>query len=112
MNNLFKERFNTLYEESSLSQEEFGKLFHASKSQVFHWRNGSGEPDTEQIKNIANTCNVSVDWLVGNSNVRTPISTIAAHRSDDPTDELPEDARKSIEDFKKFIFEKHGIKYD
>lgn len=38
--------------------------------------------------------------------------TIAAHRTDDPSSELPEDARKSIEDFKKFIFEKHGIKYD
>lgn len=38
--------------------------------------------------------------------------TIAAHRTDDPTSELPEAARKSIEDFKKFIYEKHGIKYD
>ena len=38
--------------------------------------------------------------------------TIAAHRTDDPTTELPEEARKSIDDFKKFIYEKHGIKYD
>lgn len=38
--------------------------------------------------------------------------TIAAHRTDDPSSELPEEARKSIEDFKRFIFEKHGIKYD
>ncbi|MDF2873366.1 MAG: transcriptional regulator-like protein [Sporomusa sp.] len=38
--------------------------------------------------------------------------TIAAHRTDDPSSELPEEARKSIEDFKKFIFEKHGVKYD
>jgi transcriptional regulator with XRE-family HTH domain len=38
--------------------------------------------------------------------------TIAAHRTDDPTKELPEAARKSIEDFKRYIYEKHGIKYD
>lgn len=112
MSEIFKDRFNKLYEESGLSQEDFGKKFNASKSQVFHWRNGSGEPDTVSLVAIANSCNVSVDWLVGKSNVRTPISTIAAHRTDDPTKELPEEAQKSLEDFKKFLFEKHGLKYD
>jgi len=109
---LFKDRFNILYEESGLSQEDFGKKFKASKSQVFHWRNGSGEPDTRTLIEISTSCNVSVDWLVGKSNYRSPIITEAAHRTDDPSLELPEEARKSLEDFKKFICEKHGIRYN
>ena len=60
-----KERFNELFERSKLSQEEFGKLFGASKSQVFNWRDGRGEPDSEMVKTIAKTCNVSVAWLLG-----------------------------------------------
>lgn len=72
---LFKERFNILYEESNLTQEEFGNKFKASKSQVFHWRNGSGEPDTSALVNIANACNVSVDWLTGKATVRTQVET-------------------------------------
>ena len=112
MTALFKDRFNTLYEESGLTQEEFGNLFKASKSQVFHWRNGSGEPDTEQIKFIANACNVSTGWLVGETDIKNPYQIIAAHRTDDPKSPLPEEALKSIEDFKKFIYQKHGIKYD
>lgn len=38
--------------------------------------------------------------------------TIAAHRSDDPTDELPEEARRSLEDFKRFLLRKHGLLQD
>ncbi|MBP2658290.1 MAG: transcriptional regulator, family [Firmicutes bacterium] len=107
----FQIRFNILFEEKNLSQEEFGKLFNASKSQIFNWRTGRGEPDIEMLKNIARTCNVSVEWLTGNSDFRKPINTIAAHRTDDPSSELPEDARKSLEDFKRFLYEKHGLKY-
>jgi transcriptional regulator with XRE-family HTH domain len=107
----FQERFNTLFDESKASQEEFGSRFDASKFQVFNWRSGRGEPDIETLKKIARTCNVSIEWITGDSNVRSPISTIAAHRTDDPSNDLPEDARKSLEDFKKFLYEKHGLKY-
>lgn len=67
---IFRDRFNTLFDESKLSQEEFGKLFGASKSQIFNWRNGRGEPDSEMMKIIANKCCVSADWLIGKSAIR------------------------------------------
>ena len=35
--------------------------------------------------------------------------TIAAHRTDDLMDELPEEAKKSLEEFKMFLLKKHGI---
>lgn len=108
----FQERFNFLYEDSKLSQREFGALFGASTDQVYNWRNGRGEPDSETMKLLATKFNISVDWLVGKSNIKTPVETIAAHRKDDPTDQLPLDAQKSIDDYKKFIFNKYGIKYD
>lgn len=35
--------------------------------------------------------------------------TIAAHRSDDPTKELPKEARESLESFMEHILRKHGL---
>lgn len=108
MGNNFRQRFNMLYEESSLSQEEFGKLFQASKSQVFHWRNGSGEPDTDMLASISRACNVSVEWLIGLSDLRSPRpTTIALSRADDPDSDLPEEALKQIEDFRAYIRQKY-----
>lgn len=97
----FAKRLNRLYEESELSQEAFGKLFNASRSQIFHWRNGNSEPDTETLRKIATVCNTSVDWLVGKVNIRTPIETILAQS--DSADGLPPEALRSIEEFKELI---------
>ena len=72
----FKERFNLLFEEADLSQEEFGKLFSVSKGQVFNWRSGRGEPDTETLKLIANKSGVSSDWLIGATNDPTPVKVL------------------------------------
>ena len=104
----FQDRFNLLYEESELSQEEFGKKFSASKGQVFNWRSTRGEPDSETFKKIASSCNVSVEWLVGNTNTRTPIIVLAANRDDNNMDDLPDEAIKQIESFKEFIRTKYG----
>lgn len=110
MESLFRKNFNVLYEESGLSQEDFGKKFKASKSQVFHWRNGSGEPDTLTLMTIASACNVSVDWLLGKTNIRTPIEVIAAHRTDDLMNDLPPEAIRSIEEFKELMRIKYSKK--
>lgn len=67
----FKDRFNVLFEESGLNQEEFGRLFSITKDQVFNWRNGRGEPDTETLKEIADKSKVSILWLVGKSDTRS-----------------------------------------
>ena len=106
----FQERFNILFDESKVSQEEFGSRFDASKFQVFNWRSGRGEPDIETLKKIARTCNVSIEWITGDTNVRLPISTIAAHRTDDPMSDLPPEALERVEEFKELMRLKYGKK--
>ena len=95
MSSIFRERFNKLYEESGLNQEEFGKKFGASKSQVFHWRNGGGEPDIEMLKTIAESTGVTVNWLVGtssdNTNSSNPDLAYLSRAGDRMT---PEEAKK------------------
>lgn len=72
MGKIFSERFNQLFEESTLAQEEFGQRFGATKGQIYRWRTGTGEPDTEMLVTIADQCGVTLDWLLGRSEVRRP----------------------------------------
>lgn len=106
----FQERFNMLYEKSNLSQKEFGSIFGASTDQVYNWRNGRGEPDSEMMKKIAESCNVSVDWLVGKSHIRTPITITAARRTNISTDDLPPEAEERIQEFIELMRLKYGKK--
>lgn len=74
----FQERFNMLFDDSDLSQEEFGAKVGASKFQIFNWRSGRGEPDSEMMKVIAKTFKVNSSWLLGETDVRTPFDAEAA----------------------------------
>lgn len=74
----FQDRFNILFDDSDLSQEEFGARVGASKFQVFNWRSGRGEPDSEMMKVIAKTFKVNSSWLLGETDVKTPFDLESA----------------------------------
>lgn len=102
----FKERFNTLFDESELSQEEFGKKFNASKGQVYNWRSGRGEPDSETMKQIALSCSVSLSWLHGETDNRKRISDLGIPSMQQFFDEnvknsLTDEEKKTFEEIKK-----------
>ena len=73
---------------------------------------GARLPKIDTAKILANYFKVSVDYLLGETNVRNPYSIEAAHRYDDIVSPLPDEARKSIEEYKEFIYKKYGVKYD
>ncbi|MDR1701222.1 MAG: XRE family transcriptional regulator [Sporomusaceae bacterium] len=99
----FKDRINILWEEAKdqnykLTQKEFAQNLGATRSQLQGWLNGAGEPDSEMLKVIAQTHNSSIDWLLGNTNLRYAI------KDDAFTDEytkkikkLPLEVQKTID---------------
>ncbi|MGS0765682.1 helix-turn-helix domain-containing protein [Syntrophomonas curvata] len=71
------------------------------------------EPDFGVLLKLADYFNTSTDYLLGRTDDPSPrpkIDTIAAHRTDDPMNELPEEARKSVEEFIDFVYKKYGKK--
>lgn len=111
----FQERIEKLWEEAKdknyqLTQEEFAASFGATRNQLKGWISGAGEPKTKMLKAIAIKCEVSTSWLVGETDIRTPIKTIAAHRTDDPMDDLPPEALEKVEEFKELMRMKYGKK--
>lgn len=111
----FQQRIEKLWEEAKdknyqLTQEEFAMSFGATRNQLKGWLSGAGEPKTTMLKAIAASCNVSTSWLVGETNIRTPITTIAAHRTDNLMDDLPPEAEERVLEFIELMKIKHGKK--
>lgn len=59
-----------LYElrtEKNISQREMAKLFNISQGTYNNWENEKTEPSIKQLIQLATFFNVSVDYLIGNS---------------------------------------------
>lgn len=113
-------RLKTLREEVGLTQEELGKIINVSKPTISRYESNSNEPNSEILKKLASFFKVSIDYILCNTDVREPADkilekpqdTIALHRNDGYDDDLPEEARKEIEDFKEYVRHKYGKKKD
>ncbi|OIJ14906.1 hypothetical protein BKP35_05600 [Anaerobacillus arseniciselenatis] len=65
----FKSRFKRLRKQNKLTQQEVGDIIRVSKVAVSGYENGNRSPETETLKRIATMFNVSIDYLVGYSNI-------------------------------------------
>ena len=66
---VFAERFLQL--RGQLSQEEFAKKVGLSRPTVSFYESGERLPDALKLRQIAEQCHVSADWLIGLSDVKT-----------------------------------------
>lgn len=113
--------------EKGLTQEELSKNLNINRATYAHYETGRREPDIETLKLLAKYFNVSVDYLLGNSDDRTTlnpkedtpyekisklvkeneIKTLAAHfDGEDITDDDVEDIKNFIE----FVIQKRKKK--
>lgn len=67
----FKERFAALRADSGLSQNKLGKALSLSPATIGYYENGDRLPDIETAARIANYFNVSADYLLGLSDVKS-----------------------------------------
>ncbi len=103
-------RIRELREEKGMTREDLAQKLEISYWALSKYETEDRAPDYELLGKLATLFGVSIDYLLGRTNIKEPIETIAAHRTDDPMDELPEEARKSLEEFKEYILKKYGYK--
>lgn len=65
-------RLKFLREEKNLLQEELGKIIGVSGRSIGNYETGNRDMSTKIQKKLANFFNVSIDYLVGNSDDRKP----------------------------------------
>lgn len=73
---IFRERFRSL--RGDMTQADFAKFVGISRPTVGFYENGERLPDALALKKIAEKCEISVDWLLGLSDVKQPNVAIQA----------------------------------
>lgn len=102
---MFGERLKILRTEKKMLQKELAELMKVSPSTIGMYERGQRDPDTNTLKFLAEYFNVSVDYLLGRSDVKNPehnkVITKAFHSVD--MDGLPDEAIKQVEEYVEFI---------
>ena len=96
----FQERIKELRTDFKLSQEQLGNLMGISKVSVWQWENGRNYPKQEMAEKLCDYFNVSLDYLMGRSDVKNPTKEI---NKDDFTVAFYNISDKLSEDDKDFI---------
>jgi transcriptional regulator with XRE-family HTH domain len=107
MSSITGKRLKELRKEKKKTQAEVAALFGMTEGAYRYYESGAGSLDAEKIAKLADFFDVSVDYLLGRSNLREPLTTIAAH-TDDP-EGIPPEAQEEIFEFIEFVKHKYGI---
>ncbi|MBU2703729.1 hypothetical protein Ga0466249_004877 [Sporomusaceae bacterium BoRhaA] len=82
----------------------------ATRNQLNGWLDGRGEPDSEMMKIVAKRSGVNTAWLLGETNICTPIEKLVDHHTDNSLQDLPPETLERLEEFKELIRLKYAKK--
>ncbi len=91
-------RLIELRKKQGLSQAALSQQLGINRSTYAEWEIGRRRPELDSLIKLAEFYKVSTDFILGLDK-----ATLAASRSDDPLADLPEEARKSVEEFIDFV---------
>lgn len=70
-NNVFATRLKKLMQETKTTQQTLAKEINITRQSISQYTDGSALPNIEKLEKISNYFNVSCDYLVGKTNVKT-----------------------------------------
>lgn len=106
-------RLKNLRTENNYSQKDVANKLSISNATLSQYESGVRQPSYDILKKLADIYCVSIDYLLGRTDIRNyEENTIAAH-TDDRTQQLSEEGRKKLDDFIDYlIFEEMKKKND
>lgn len=72
----FNERLSNIRTDRDLKQKDIYEQLNIAQQTYSQYETGQNEPSFATLKNICDILNVSSDYLLGLSNVTTPINTL------------------------------------
>lgn len=110
----FAERLKNERLNKNLNQTQLAESLFLDRTSISKYENGKQIPETPTLEKLAEFFGISIDYLLGKSDLRNydeidDNATIALHSEYD-YDELPDEARKEIENFIKYMKDKYKDK--
>ncbi|MDU6040478.1 MAG: helix-turn-helix transcriptional regulator [Clostridium butyricum] len=99
---MFNERLKMLRKEMNVTQQEIADKLNVSRQSYVNWETGRREPGIKILIDIANLFEVSIDYLCGDTNIKTRYIK---------DNDLCEYVNESINALNKFEDRKHKINY-
>ena len=66
-------KIKELRNEHNITMKKLGEIVGVSESAISQYENGKRQPDIETLKVFADFFNVSIDYLLGKSDLRSPL---------------------------------------
>lgn len=118
MSNIIGERITELLEKKGMKQKELAERVGVTEVTISRYVTGERIPHPDIIIKMAEVLESTTDYLLGRSiiNRYNPndkpdnVTTIAAHRADNPLADLSPEARKSVEDYIEYVRNKYPKK--
>lgn len=98
-------KIKLLRKENGLTQLELGDKLGLSKANISKYESNVHEPSIETLNKLSDIFNVSVDYLLGRTNIRNHVDTFAAHTDDE---DLSDEAKAELENFKDYLRNKYS----
>ena len=104
-------RIHELRKEFSLTQVDLAKKFRLSQQTISSYENETREPDNETLKRFAEFFNVSIDYLLGNTDVRNPNESKVETTSQQNLDisDLPEEGINQVKEYIELLKLKYNM---
>jgi transcriptional regulator with XRE-family HTH domain len=67
------ERLSLLRKEFGMNQAELAEKLQVTQQTISKYENGTREPDAKTLKTLSSIFNVSIDYLLGNTDIKEPI---------------------------------------
>lgn len=110
-------RIKQLRIEKGISQQGLADLLNIAQQTISSYEKGTREPDSELLKTLSEYFNVSIDYLLGNTDIRETADAILKkaigngqiyfHRTDGYDEDLPDSAKEEIANFIEYVKHKY-----
>ncbi|WP_338843613.1 XRE family transcriptional regulator [Clostridium perfringens] len=112
---MLNNRLKSLRNEKGVLQKDVAEYLKISTSAYGFYEQGKRIPDVETLNKLSDYYNVSIDYLLGKSSIKESAEdiisdnslTLALHNDNGIYEELPEEAKKEIEDFIEYVKHKY-----
>lgn len=102
--NMFSVRLKAMRKERKETQEDIAKLLKVQRTTVGEYERGNIRPPMDKMKVLADHFEVSVDYLMGNTNFQT-----AEERNEESPNDVSKAMKKILEDLQK---NQHAMMFD